>query len=136
MDEMIQIAFQKIMQSTAYTVFVLGTDEKQFAIYTEPHIGQNLQMRLTDTPRLRPYTHDLIASLFDTLDIRIIQVVINRIEDTIYYARLFIEQKKPHGKHIIEIDARPSDALTLALDANAPLFCTKDVLQMAIPITD
>ncbi|MCH9613980.1 MAG: hypothetical protein SP1CHLAM54_09890 [Chlamydiia bacterium] len=136
MDEMIQIAFHKIMQSTAYTVFVLGTDEKQFAIYTEPHIGQNLQMRLTDSPRPRPYTHDLMSSLFTSLDVRIIQVVINHIDDTVYFARLFLEQEKHRGKHIIEIDARPSDALTLALDANAPLFCTKEVLQKAIPLTD
>lgn len=134
MDELVQISFHKIMQSATYTVFVLGTEEKQFAIYTEPHIGQNLQMRLTNTPRLRPYTHDLISSLFSTLDIRVVQVVLNHIDEAVYFSRLFIEQSIGKNKHIVEIDCRPSDALTLALEVGAPLFCTKEVLENAVPM--
>jgi len=132
--DIVPISFKKIMQSKAYTVIILGTEEKQFAIYTDPLVGRNLQILLTGEPHPRPYTHDLIDLIFKGLDIRIKQVVINNIEDTIYFSRLFLEQDMGEQKQILEIDARPSDCLTLALMHNVPLFCRKEVLEQAVPI--
>ncbi len=132
--ELIPIAFKKIMQSKAYTVIILGNDTKQFAVYTDPLVGRNLQMLLTQEAPPRPYTHELIDSIFKGLEIRLKQVVINRIEDTIYFARLFIEQDIGEQKQILEIDARPSDCLTLALTNGAPIYCRKEVLEQAVPV--
>ena len=50
------------MQSKAYTVFVLGTDSKSFAIYTSPEVGQNIQMKLTENSPNRPKTHKLLET--------------------------------------------------------------------------
>jgi len=124
------------MQSKAYTVIILGNEEKQFAIYTDPIVGRNLQILLTGEIHQRPYTHDLLGLIFKGLDIRLKQVVINNIEDTTYFARLFLEQPSEGQNQILEIDARPSDCLTLALMHNAPVFCRKDVLENAVPIQD
>ena len=132
--ELSQVTFKKIMQSRAYTVIILGNDAKQFAIYTDPIVGKNLQILLTGEAQQRPYTHNLMASIFQGFDIRLKQVVINEVEDTIYFARLFLEQQVGDEKHILEIDARPSDCLTLALMHEAPLYCRKDVLPKAVPI--
>lgn len=134
--ELVQITFRKIMQSRAYTVIILGTEEKQFAIYTDPLVGRNLQMLLTQEPRPRPYTHDLIDSIFMGFEIRLKQVVINNVEDTIYFSRLFLEQQVGDQIQILEIDARPSDCLTLALMHGAPIFCHREVLETAVPIED
>lgn len=135
--ELVQIALAKIMQSPSYTLFILGNEEKKFAIYTEPHVGQNIQMNLTDSPKPRPFTHDLISSLFDTLSIRLIQIAIWERHEAVFKARLFLSQELPDStRHIIEIDTRPSDALTLALSHNAPLYCRKDILDNAIPYTE
>ncbi|NGX37251.1 MAG: hypothetical protein K1000chlam2_00405 [Chlamydiae bacterium] len=134
--ELVPISFKKIMQSRAYTVIILGTEQKQFAIYTDPLVGKNLQMLLTQEPHPRPYTHDLLDFIFNGLDIRLKQVVINRIEDTIYFSRLFLEQQIGDEQHILEIDARPSDCLTLSLMLNAPLYCDKEVLESAVPIEE
>lgn len=134
--ELVQIFFNKIMQSRAYTVIILGNDEKQFAIYTDPLVGRNLQMLLTKEPHPRPYTHNLIDSIFSGFDIRLKQVVINNIEDTIYFSRLYIEQDVGDQKQILEIDARPSDCLTLALMHNAPVYCRRDILNEAVPVEE
>ena len=134
--ELARIRFSKIMQTRAYTVVVVGNDDKQFAIYTEPRIGQMLQLYLSGGHNPRPLTHDLIGTLFDGLDIRIKQVVINDLEDTVYFGRLFIEQELDGLRHILEIDARPSDCLTLALLHDIPVYCTKEVLEKAVPLQD
>ena len=134
--ELIPIQFNKIMQSQNYTVFILGTEEKQFAIYTSPHVGQNLQMHLAEQVKPRPYTYDLINSLFNGLDISLLQVVITDVQDTIYFARLFVEQETDEVRRILEIDARPSDCLTLALENDIPIYCTKEVLEKTISIEE
>ena len=60
--ELIQLSFDKIIQSRAYTVVVLKTKEKKFPIYVDPAVGRNLQAYLTDTEHARPQTYDLISS--------------------------------------------------------------------------
>ena len=133
--ELVPIYFRKIMQSRAYTVIFLGDDTKQFAIYTDPLVGKNLQLLLTKKQPQRPYTHDLIHSIFEGLEVNLLQVVINNVEDTIYFSRLFLEQMiDDKSRCILEIDARPSDALILALMHEAPIFCRKEVMEKAIPI--
>lgn len=134
--ELVQLSFDKIMQTRAYTVVVLGTQEKRFAIYTEPNVGRILQFYLTDTVKVRPLTHDLIDSILRGVGIRVRQVVINDVQETIYYARLFIEQDVGDIRHILEIDARPSDCITLALLNNAPIYCTREVLEKTIAVED
>ncbi|HSW86932.1 MAG TPA: bifunctional nuclease domain-containing protein [Rhabdochlamydiaceae bacterium] len=134
--ELIPVAFNKIMQSRTYTVIILGTEKKRFAIYTEPTVGQNIQMHLTDERKLRPLTHDLLNQVFRGLNIKIVQIVINDIEDTIYFARIFLQQQIGEEMHILEIDARPSDCITLALMNNVPVFCRKDVFEKAVPVEE
>ena len=132
--QLIQLSFDKIMQTRTYTVIILSSGDKRFAIYTDPSIGKTLQMYLTGVKKPRPLTHDLIHMLFKGMDIRVKQIVINDMEDTVYFARLFLEQTNGDIKHIVEIDARPSDCITIALMAGAPVYCTAEVLEKSIPI--
>lgn len=134
--ELIQLSFDKIMQTRAYTIVVLGARDKKFAIYTDPSIGRTLQMHLTGVEKPRPLTHDLMDSIFTGLGVTIQQVVINDVQETIYFARLFLEQEINGIRHILEIDARPSDCITLALMNNVPVYCTREVLDKTIPVED
>lgn len=124
------------MQSRAYTVVILGTEAKKFAIYTDPQVGHQIQIHLTEKHPPRPYTHDLINGVLGGFGIKILQIVINDIEDTIYFARLFLEQQIGDKKQIIEIDARPSDCITLALMNNVPVFCRAEILEKAVPVEE
>lgn len=135
-SELIQLSFDKIMQTRSYTVIVLNGQGKRFAIYTDPSIGRNLQVFLTGSEKPRPLTHDLLNSIFRGYEIRIKQVVINDIQDTTYFARLFLEQDLGDIRHIVEIDARPSDCITLALMNNAPVYCSREVLEKTLPVDE
>lgn len=135
-NELVQLTFDKIMQTRTYTVVVLGAYEKRFAIYTDPSVGKVIQMYLTGAEKIRPLTYDLIDSIFKGFDIRVKQVVINDVEDTIYYARLYLELEKDGLRHILEIDARPSDCIMLALMNNVPVYCTREVLNKTIHVPD
>ena len=135
-SDLIPITFNKIMQSRSYTVIILGTEEKRFAIYTDPQVGNNIQMHLTEKKKPRTCTHDHILANFCGFDIRTAQIVIHDVEDTIYFARLYLEQKIGEKTTILEIDARPSDCITLSLLNNIPVFCRKEVLEKAIPVEE
>lgn len=134
--DLIPITFNKVMQSRSYTVIILGTDQKKFAIYTDPSVGRNIQLHLTPENRARPFTHDLLNNVLRGYEAKILQVVIYDVEDTIYFSRIYIEQKVADQKTILEIDARPSDAITLALMNNTPVFCRKEVFDKTIPVQD
>ena len=136
LSELVQLNFDKIMQTHSYTVVILAAKDKRFAIYTDPNIGKTLQMFLTGVEKPRPLTHDLFSHILKGFDIRIKQVVINDLQDTVYFARLFLELERETYRHIVEIDARPSDCITLALMNNVPVYCTKEVLEKTIPVED
>lgn len=136
LSELVQLSFDKIMQTRSYTVVILSAQDKKFAIYTDPSIGKTLQMYLTGAEKARPLTHDLIDLILKGLDVELKQVVINDIQDTVYYARLFLEQNLGDIRHILEIDARPSDCITLALMNNVPVYCTREVLDKTVPIDE
>jgi bifunctional DNase/RNase len=136
MTQLVPVAFHKIMQSRAYTVIILGSEKKKFAIYAEPQVGTNIQVHLAHEHPPRPYTHDLLNGILNGLGVKILQIVINDIEDTVYFARLFLEQAVGDKKQIIEIDARPSDCVTLALMNNVPVFCHADIFEKAVPVEE
>lgn len=136
LSELVPITFDKIMQTRSYTVVILATEEKRFAIYTDPSIGRTLQMHLTGQEKMRPLTHDLINMMMEGFDIKILQIVINDIQDTIYFARIFFELTDGDRRRIVEIDARPSDCITLALMNNINVYCTREVLEKTVPMVD
>jgi len=135
-SELLQLSFDKIMQTHTYTMIVLKTGEVRFAIYVEPHVGKILQMYLTDIEKPRPLTHDMISSICKGFEISVKQVVINDVQDTTYFARLFLEQMRGEVRHIVELDGRPSDFITLALMHNAPVYCIKEVLEKVVPVVE
>ena len=138
--EYIQLAFEKIIQTRAYTSIILKSranpteniHEKDFALYVDPAVGQALQRLLTKEESARPQTHDLISSIFLGYSVRLKQVVITDLQETTFFARLFLEQEKDSFRQILEIDARPSDCIILAFMHNAPIFCARHVLEKAI----
>ena len=85
-----------------------------------------LQMEGVSSPR--PMTHDLLLSLIQSLDYSLEHVLIHTLQDNVFFARLHL---RANGGRIVEIDARPSDAVALALRASAPILATAEVLRMA-----
>jgi bifunctional DNase/RNase len=75
----------------------------------------------------RPMTHDLTRNLIRDLNAQLERVVITEIKDDTFHAVLRLRQ----GNEAVTIDARPSDAIALALRADCPIYVSEDVLQTA-----
>ena len=83
-----------------------------------------IRMRLENDGPIRPISYDLLSSMVKYLAIRVRQVVIHNVRRSIYYARVVIE--KNHT--IKDIDARPSDAIALALRTDSPIYVSHKLL--------
>ncbi len=86
--------------------------------------AQAIAMEVSGKKFQRPLTHDLMAIMLDGLKARVAKVVIADLRENTYYAQIFIERTK----ELLAIDARPSDAIALALRAKAPIFINDDLL--------
>jgi len=84
-----------------------------------------LEMEKVSTPR--PMTHDLIKNVLTGLETQVHKVVVTELREDTFYAVIWVEQ----NGEIVSIDARPSDALALALRADCPIFVAEEVLQAA-----
>jgi uncharacterized protein len=86
-----------------------------------------IAMRLQGLSAERPLTHDLFAAALDRLGVRVERVVISELSEETYHARIHLERDGVQ----VEIDARPSDALALAVRAEVQIFAAEDVLAQA-----
>lgn len=84
-----------------------------------------LQLENITTPR--PMTHDLLKNAIRELDAHVARVVINDLRDSTFFARIGLVT----GGRTLELDARPSDAIALALRVAAPIFVAQNVLDQA-----
>ena len=81
----------------------------------------------------RPMTHDLIINIIEKVGYTLDRVEINDVEKDTYYATLFLTDKE---NNVIEIDSRPSDAITIAIRVDAPIFVTANVISNGSVSTD
>jgi bifunctional DNase/RNase len=84
-------------------------------------------MRLQGLTAERPLTHDLFASTLEQLDVHLERVVISELAEETYHARLYLRRDGLE----VEVDARPSDALALAVRGEVPIFAAEAVLAQA-----
>jgi bifunctional DNase/RNase len=84
-------------------------------------------MKLQGLAPERPLTHDLFAAALEEIGAKVDRVVIAALAEETYHALLVIE----HAGRSVEIDARPSDALALAIRTGGRVFAAEDVLQQA-----
>jgi bifunctional DNase/RNase len=84
-----------------------------------------LELEKVSTPR--PMTHDLLKSILDGLGVSVRQVIVNDLKDNTFFAVIELNRDGT----VINIDARPSDAIALALRVNAPIFVTEKVVSQA-----
>lgn len=75
----------------------------------------------------RPTTHDLLRNLIHGLNGKVERIVVTELRDDTFYAVIWIEQE---GERIC-IDARPSDALALALRVDCPIYVSEQVMELA-----
>ena len=120
--DVIPVEIRGILPANSGCAIFVGNDEKVFVIQVEHNMGAVIGMFLRDTPKERPLTHDLIASIFKGFNVTVERAIITDIKNSTYFARLILQQENELGRKIVEIDARPSDCLALVTAQKRPLF--------------
>ena len=86
-----------------------------------------IALKITGVSPERPITHDLMASAFGELHISLNRIVVSSLNNEVFFARLFLHQD---GREV-DVDARPSDAIALAVRLECPIFVAAEVLERA-----
>jgi hypothetical protein len=132
MGELIEVQIEGVFAAEnngQISRFVLVSDgERKLPILIGPFEAQAIQLVLENTRPDRPMTHDLLRNVLDRLNVTLDRVVIDDFWNTIYYAKLYIKE----GKEEHEIDARPSDAIAMAVRFDAPIFVADGILEAAM----
>ena len=104
-------------------------DKRSFAMAIGAAEATGIAFPLQNVTPPRPLTHDLFLTLFTRLNVKVSRVVITDLRDNTYFATLFLTA----GGAPIELDSRPSDAIALAIRANAPVYADDRVFDKATP---
>jgi len=113
----------------------LSNDEKTITIFVDHSVAAAITMFIHGIKKPRPLTHDLIANIFAGLDIRVQKVVVNDLKEDTYFARLYLVQESELGRHVVEVDARPSDSIAIALQQDCPIYVSSRVWHTAEDMT-
>ncbi len=131
MAELVQMELSRIIiteisdQQVLYLSEVGG--ERVFPILIGLFEATRIDQRIKGDVPPRPMTHDLIKNIIHQLGAEPVDIIINSLHEHTYYAMIRLQKEDK----IIEVDARPSDAIALAMhyDPPLPIFVEEDVLQ-------
>ena len=136
------------LDATSRSPIVLLRDpsrRRQVPIWIDQAQAHNIMAGLNGTPQPRPLSHDLMASLLEAGGLRLERVIIHAIEDSTFRAVLRLSpdhdvaqpvaqdesEPNPEGECLAEIDARPSDAIALAIRTGSSIWMLEEVVAEA-----
>ncbi len=126
--EMVVESVRVHMLSSRHVVILKETERDRYLpIWIGPWEASAIAMKLQGLTPERPLTHDLFAAALEGLGVRVDRVVISDMVDETYHARLVLEG----AGRTVEVDARPSDSLAIAVRTGARIFAAVSVLDLA-----
>ena len=130
---MVQVELSKIIidEKRQDQVIVLKEKEgeRQFPIIIGFMEASSIKIKLSNVQVPRPMTHDLLLLTIEGLETRLEKLVIDKLVDNTFHAKLVLKTASGEEKLI---DSRPSDGIALAVRAQAPIFVEEEVLKKAV----
>lgn len=112
----------------AYAILLKEIDgSRRLPIIIGAFEAQAIALEIEGIKPPRPLTHDLLKQLVDNLGASVVEIVVNELKDNTFYAKIVLEASGLTN----EIDARPSDAIALAVRTYAPIFVSESVMDAA-----
>ncbi|MCZ6639763.1 MAG: bifunctional nuclease family protein [Candidatus Dadabacteria bacterium] len=111
--------------NTPIVILKDSKNERTLPIWIGFMEASSIAMELEKTPRIRPITHDLVKNLIEKLGFHVSRIEVTDLRDDTFYACMHI--KKDNEEYIL--DARPSDAIAIALRTDSPIFVNEGVLE-------
>ncbi len=138
MNELVAMSIKGLMLdpvSNSPIVVLKDDDEKFFLpIWVGIFEANAIALQLENITTPRPMTHDLLRNMIAELNARVIRIVINDLRDSTFFAQIRLAIGTGMDR-TLEVDARPSDAIALALRTEAPIYVAQSVLDQAQTIT-
>jgi bifunctional DNase/RNase len=115
-------------QSGAYALLLIEENgDRRIPIIIGGFEAQAIVIKLENLEPPRPLTHDLIKKICDQFDITIIEVVIHKLEEGVFFSKLICN----NGEKEYSVDSRTSDAVAIALRFGCPIYIHEDILEKA-----
>ena len=125
---MVECTVAKLGHDGLQKTFVVILQEKDGTRVLPIWIGrpeaESIAAHIHGVPRERPMTHDLVRSILTSLDGRLTRIVVTRVVEHTYYAEMHVARDADS----YVVDARPSDAISVALRCGAPIFAAESLL--------
>lgn len=128
-NDVVPVQVRGILPANSGVAIFIGNEEKVFVIQVESGMGRVISNFLRKAHNERPLTHDLIGSIFKAFGISLERVVIAELRNSTYYARLILKEENELGMKLVEIDARPSDCIALAVAHGRPIFVASNLFE-------
>ena len=112
----------------AYAILLKEVDgSRRLPIIIGAFEAQAIALEMEGIKPPRPLTHDLLKTLVDNLGANVVEIIVNELKENTFYAKIILEASGLTN----EIDARPSDAIALAVRAFAPIYVNENVMNSA-----
>lgn len=112
----------------AYAILLKEIDgNRRLPIIIGQFEAQAIALEMEGIKPPRPLTHDLLKSVIDNLGGTVIEIIVNELRENTFYAKIILDVSGLTN----ELDARPSDAIALAVRADAPIYVTEAVMEAA-----
>ncbi len=136
-QELLQVKILRLIidpSSNQPVVFLTDLrEERALLVWIGPCEANAMNAEMEGTKHPRPQTHDLLQGVIQKMKGKVQKIIITHSKDGVYYAALVLERDGT----TIEIDARPSDSMVLALKAKAPVFAARKLFQeMSVPLKE
>jgi hypothetical protein len=131
MSDMVEVVIDSIrvslMSQQRIVILREVNAERYLPIWIGVYEAEAITIALQDVEVARPLTHDLLKNVFHALNARIVRVEVSALKDDTFYGTIVVEV---NGR-TLNVDARPSDALNLAVRAHVPVLVARPVMDSA-----
>lgn len=135
-NDVVAVNIKGVMPTANGCAVFLGNEEKTFVIYVDHSVGNAIQMTIGGVKKERPLTHDLIGSILLGLGAQLDHIVVNDAREGTFFARILLRMENELGKKIVELDARPSDSIVLALQQKRSIYVARAVFDGVEDMTE
>jgi bifunctional DNase/RNase len=125
----LEIESIRVRQETQQRAVVLRVKDSNLflPIFVGHFEVEAIRLKLMDIEVQRPMTHDLLDSIIENLGASVDKIVVSELKEDTFFAKIIVNA----NGEVFEIDARPSDAIALAVRAGSPIFAEESVLDKA-----
>lgn len=127
MNDLVRVEPIALMPTSSGCAVFMGDGTKVIVFYIDPAIGASINAVLAGVNPPRPLTHDLFTDVLSAFGAEVLHVTITRVEGEVFFARLYVKaENELMERKLVELDSRPSDAVALAVRAEAPIFFVRE----------